>query len=68
MPNTVRTIVILVATLVWALNYGVAAFTEYIPPPEVHLVFVGIVTALVAGYKREDDGPPKDPKPNPDDV
>jgi hypothetical protein len=67
MNNTVRTVVIMIVSTVWAINFTAPVFvTEYKPSPELNVAFMAIIGVLTASYKIEkngkDDPPPPDPK------
>lgn len=54
MNNRVRTILITVIAVVWAVNFTAPVFVHgYVPPPEIHIIFMAIAGGLVAGYKSE---------------
>lgn len=66
MSDRVRTVIILVVTAVWALNFLVPlANKNYQPNPELNVAFMGTVGALVATYRgrggRDDDGGDENP-------
>lgn len=51
--NTARTALIFLISAVWAVNFTAPIFVKgYKPPAEVNVVFMGVVGALVAGYKN----------------
>lgn len=57
MSDRVRTVIILIVTIVWAVNFIVPIFNKtYQPSPELNLAFMGTVGALVASYRGKDGG------------
>lgn len=49
MSDKTRTTVILVITVVWALNFiATAALPDYKAPPEINSIFMGTVGAVLA--------------------
>lgn len=49
MSDRTRTTVILVITVVWALNFiATAALPDYKAPPEINSIFMGTVGAVLA--------------------
>lgn len=54
MNNTVRTVVITIVTMVWAINFTAPIFvTDYKPSPELNVAFMAIIGVLTASYKME---------------
>lgn len=65
MSDRVRATVIIIVTLVWALNVTVPIFVkDYEPIPELNIAFMGMVGFIFAGKKNGDggnqDAPPND--------
>lgn len=54
MGNKVRTTLIAVVSVVWALNFSAPVFVKgYVPPEGVHIAFMAIVGILTAGYEKD---------------
>lgn len=75
MSNRVRTIIVIIVTAVWALNFvATLIVTEYQAPPEINSIFMATVgaalaTAPIVGSRRqreEENGGEEEPRPNPD--
>lgn len=59
MSNRLRTNVITLICVVWAMNFCAPMFNDdYKPRPEINLVFGSVVTAILASYRREVQNPP----------
>jgi hypothetical protein len=56
MSNKLRNVLMSVVTGVWAINFVAPVFVKgYVPPNEVHLVFMAIVSGLLLTYRRDDE-------------
>ncbi|GAA2554872.1 hypothetical protein GCM10010423_65060 [Streptomyces levis] len=54
MRDKIMNAVLVVVTLVWALNFAADVFvSEYKPAPEINAIFMGIVGAIFAASGRE---------------
>ena len=55
MSNKLRNVLMCVVTAVWAINFVAPVFVKgYVPPNEVHLVFMAIVSGLLLTHRRDD--------------
>jgi hypothetical protein len=55
--NKMRTALIAVITVVWAANFIAPVFrTNYQPPAEINLAFMGVVGVLTATYDKNHNG------------
>ncbi len=55
MPKKLRNALMCVVTGVWAINFVAPVFIKgYVPPTEVHLVFMAVVSGLLLTYGRDD--------------
>lgn len=56
MTNRVRTLLILIVSAVWALNFTAPIFIkDFQPAPELNVAFMAILGVLTSTYKRDDD-------------
>ncbi|WP_182379816.1 hypothetical protein [Nocardioides sp. WS12] len=59
MPPRLRGALIVVVTGVWAANFAAPIFIkDYLPPAEVHVIFMAVLGVLLGAKKPED--PPTD--------
>lgn len=57
MPNSLRTVVIVIVALVWAVNFTAPIFVkDYTPTPELNVAFMAIMGVLTASYNRNERG------------
>jgi hypothetical protein len=55
MSNRLRTVVIILVTAVWAINFVAPVFEHnYKPAPELNVAFMAIIGILTASYKQDD--------------
>jgi drug/metabolite transporter (DMT)-like permease len=56
MPDKLRTALVLCVSLVWGVNFCAPVFIKsYVPPPEVNVLFMAIVGALMLPIKKDTD-------------
>lgn len=56
MSNKTRTMLIIVVTLVWAMNFTAPVFVkDYKPAAELNVAFMAILGILTSSYKRGND-------------
>lgn len=69
MSNTVRTVLVIIVTVVWAINFTAPIFSpNFKPSPELNVAFMAILGVLTASYRKEDGGEDKEkPKHKADD-
>jgi hypothetical protein len=66
MSYKVRTAVICVVACVWAANFLAPIVVEgYVPPSEVHVVFLAVIGFLGLGYRK--DGQPRQTEEQPNE-
>lgn len=54
MTNNVRTGLVILVALVWAINFTAPVFVEgFKPVPELNVAFMAIVGVLVASYNKD---------------
>lgn len=54
MPNSLRTVVIIIVAAVWAINFTAPVFIkDYKPTPELNVAFMAILGVLTASYTRD---------------
>ena len=54
MTNSIRTVVIIIVTAVWAVNFTAPIFVkDYSPSPELNVAFMAIIGVLTASYKMD---------------
>ena len=54
MGNRIRTVVISVVTVVWAINFIAPVFVKnFSPSPELNVAFMAIIGVLTASYKMD---------------
>lgn len=64
MSDKLRTVVILIVVVVWALNVIAPIFVkDYTPVPELNAAFMGIVGIIVAGRKGGENSNDNDSAP-----
>lgn len=64
MSNTVRTVLVIIVTVVWAINFTAPIFSPtFKPSPELNVAFMAILGVLTASYRRDEDDQKKKPKP-----
>jgi len=65
LSNKVRTLLIVVVTLVWAANFVAPIFVkDYTPAPELNVAFMAIIGVLTASYRKgKNDDDDEDDKP-----
>ncbi len=67
MSNRVRTLLIVVVSCVWALNFTAPIFVkDFKPAPELNVAFMAILGVLTSTYRREGDNK-KDDEDNQND-
>ena len=60
MNNSIRTVVIIIVTAVWAVNFTAPVFVkDYAPSPELNVAFMAIIGVLTASYKMDRDNSKK---------
>lgn len=53
MSNGLRTTLIVIVTVVWAINFTAPIIRpEYVPSPELNVAFMAIIGALVTSYRN----------------
>lgn len=53
MSNRIRTTLLTVITIVWAANFVAPLFVKkYVPPPEVHLIFMAVIAGVIKAGER----------------
>jgi hypothetical protein len=56
MSNRLRTAIILIVAIVWAVNFTAPIFVKgYTPAPELNVAFMAIVGVLTASYRKSDN-------------
>jgi hypothetical protein len=59
MPNFLRTTIIVIVAVVWAVNFTAPIFVkDYKPTPELNVAFMAIMGVLTASYNRNERKPP----------
>lgn len=54
MNNALRTALLVMISVVWAVNFTAPLIEHnYKPPPEVNMAFMGVVGYLTATYQRK---------------
>ena len=68
MTNKLRSVIIVIVTAVWAMNFTAPIFVkDYAPSPELNVAFMAIIGILTASYRmdKHNQEPPPSPKPDP---
>jgi len=69
LSNKVRTLLIVVVTLVWAANFTAPIVVkDYKPAPELNVAFMAIIGVLTASYRKENDDDEDDSRPNREEL
>lgn len=56
MSNRVRTLLVVMVAVVWALNFAAPVFVkDFKPAPELNVAFMAILGILTSSYKRDSD-------------
>ena len=56
MNDRIRSILLVTIAVVWVSNFVAPMFVaQYVPPPEVHLIFMAVVAGLVKSSGKDKD-------------